>query len=128
VRNDQPWEGDLIEAPTVVREGATYYLFYSANSYDTDRYAVGYATAPALSGPWTKADGPLLTSAGKAAGPGGQAVIEVHGRRWLAYHAWDAGLVGDAAGGQRSLWLDRLELSDGRATVTGPTGAPQEAP
>jgi beta-xylosidase len=129
LRNDQPWEGDLIEAPTVVREGGTYYLIYSANSYDSERYAVGYATAPALLGPWTKAAGnPVLRSAGAAAGPGGQSVVETGGRRWLAYHAWGSELVGDAQGGQRSLWLDRLELGGGKARVAGPTDRPQAAP
>jgi beta-xylosidase len=129
LRNDQRWEGALIEAPTVVHDAGTYYLLYSANAYDTDRYAVGYATAPALLGPWTKAPGnPVLTSAGAAAGPGGQTVIETGGRRWLAYHAWDSDLVGDANGGQRSLWLDRLELSGGKLTVAGPTDRPQAVP
>ena len=129
LRNDQPWEGDLIEAPTVVHEGSTYYLLYSANAYDTGRYTVGYATAPALLGPWAKSpDNPVLSSAGRAAGPGGQAVVKVRGDWWLAYHAWDSELVGDANGGQRSLWLDRLELTAGKLTVTGPTDQPQGAP
>jgi arabinan endo-1,5-alpha-L-arabinosidase len=44
-----------VEAPTLVRRGATYVLLYSANSYGGDDYAVGYATARRLEGPYDKA-------------------------------------------------------------------------
>src|SRR5215207_807685 len=107
VGNDAAWEGDLIEAPTLWREGDTYYLFYSANDYGSTGYAVGYATATRVLGPYRDGPGnPILRSRGKAAGPGGQAVVtDGHGGLWLAYHAWDSAAVGDEAGGQRSMWL-----------------------
>ena len=130
VRNDAAWEGDLIEAPTLWRQGDTYYLFYSANDYGSPGYAVGYATARRVLGPYRDGPGnPILRSRGSAAGPGGQALVQTgNGGLWLAYHAWDAAAVGDEAGGQRSLWLDRLEFVDGRPRVDGPTDTPQEAP
>jgi beta-xylosidase len=130
VRDDAAWEGDLIEAPTLWREGDTYYLFFSANDYGSRDYAVGYATAREVLGPYR--DGPanpILRSRGAAAGPGGQAVVQDgDGGLWLAYHAWDSAAVGDDAGGQRSMWLDRLSFQDGRPRVDGPTDTPQEAP
>ena len=49
-----PWENPLIEAPSIVRAGSTYFLFYSANWWNTDRYSIGYATATAVGGPYTK--------------------------------------------------------------------------
>jgi beta-xylosidase len=130
VRNDAAWEGDLIEAPTLWREGDTYYLFFSANDYGSTAYAVGYATARRVLGPYRDAPGnPVLHSRGSAAGPGGQPLVPTgDGGLWLAYHAWDAAAVGDEAGGQRSMWLDRLEFVDGRPRVHGPTEGPQEAP
>ncbi|HEV3465306.1 MAG TPA: glycoside hydrolase family 43 protein [Actinomycetota bacterium] len=130
VRNDASWEGTLIEAPTLWREGDTYVLFFSANDYGSPDYAVGYATAAKVLGPYRDAPGnPILRSRGEAAGPGGQAVVDAgDGDLWLAYHAWDSGAVGDEAGGQRSLWLDRLRFQDGRPRVDGPTDTPQAAP
>jgi beta-xylosidase len=101
VRNDAAWEGDLIEAPTLWRDGDTYYLFYSANDYGSPGYAVDYATATKVLGPYRDGPGnPILRSRGKAAGPGGQ----------------------------RSMWLDRLSVADGRPRVAGPIDTPQEAP
>jgi beta-xylosidase len=130
VRNDAAWEGDLIEAPTLWRQGGTYYLFFSANDYGSRDYAVGYATGRRVLGPYRDGPGnPILRSRGRAAGPGGQAVVRAgDGRLWLAYHAWDSAAVGDQAGGERSLWLDRLEFVAGRPRVDGPTDGPQEAP
>jgi beta-xylosidase len=130
VRDDAAWEGNLIEAPTLWRDGDTYYLLYSANDYGSSSYAVGYATANKVLGPYRDGLGnPILRSRGKAAGPGGQSVVEDgDGGLWLAYHAWDGAAVGDDVGGQRSLWLDRLSFEGGRPRVAGPTDTPQEAP
>jgi beta-xylosidase len=130
VRNDAAWEGELIEAPTLWRDGDTYYLFYSANNYGSTSYAVGYATAERVLGPYRDGPGnPILRSRGRAAGPGGQTVVrDADGDLWLAYHAWDSSAVGDEAGGQRSMWLDRLWFEDGQPKVEGPTDGPQEAP
>jgi beta-xylosidase len=130
VRNDAEWEGALIEAPTLWREGGTYYLFFSANDYGSSRYAVGLATAKAVLGPYTDAPGNPILATGTAAanGPGGQAIVRgPGGGLWFAYHAWGE-LVGDDAGGQRSMWLDRLSFENGRPRVAGPTDTPQEAP
>jgi beta-xylosidase len=130
VRNDAAWEGDLVEAPTLWRDNDTYFLLYSANDYGSPSYAVGYATATKVLGPYHDGPGsPILRSRGKAAGPGGQAVVtDSQGGLWLAYHAWDSAAVGDEVGGQRSMWLDRLSFEGGRPQVAGPTDSPQEAP
>ncbi|MBD5224484.1 MAG: family 43 glycosylhydrolase [Bacteroidales bacterium] len=59
--NTQAWEATnaypsspIMEGPTVVKIDDLYYLFYSANHYLSTDYAVGYATAPSPTGPWTK--------------------------------------------------------------------------
>ena len=53
----EPWEtmmGKVTEGPSVVKEGDTYYLLYSANDYRSQDYGVGCATAKSPLGPWTK--------------------------------------------------------------------------
>lgn len=45
ISNDQPWEGQVVEAPFMWQQDGRYYLFYSGNGYDTPHYGVGYAVA-----------------------------------------------------------------------------------
>ena len=42
---DQVWEGIVVEAPKLWLNNEKYYLFYSANLFNDQRYAVGYAVA-----------------------------------------------------------------------------------
>ncbi|MFL5640716.1 MAG: glycoside hydrolase family 43 protein [Chloroflexota bacterium] len=136
VVNDASWEGSLIEAPTLTVKDGTYYLFYSANGYDTEFYAVGYATAKKVTGPYVDAaENPILKSpaegpnAARARGPGHQSIVkDDDGELWLAYHAWDEDAVGYGNFGRRAVWIDRLTLEGGKATVAGPTGDPQPVP
>lgn len=96
IRESLPWEGNLVEAPTLVQRPEGLALFYSANSYGGDLYATGFATAPSLAGPWEKSSEPLLTTAlfdGEIRGPGGQDVIahaDDPNRSWLLIHGWNA--------------------------------------
>lgn len=59
--NTQAWEktpaynsNPIMEGPTVIKMNGLYYLFYSANHFQSIDYAVGYATATSPYGPWTK--------------------------------------------------------------------------
>ncbi|MDP8905099.1 MAG: glycoside hydrolase family 43 protein [Chloroflexota bacterium] len=130
VTNDDLWEFRVIEAPSLVLANGTYYLFFSGNDYSTSGYAVGYATADNVLGPYEDAgENPILTSNPPAAGPGGQAIIaDASGGLWVYYHAWHADRVGYDAGGARAMWLDELALEDGRAAIEGPDVGPQPAP
>lgn len=55
-----PWENieqakwSVIEGPTVVKQEGLYYLFYSANHFQSKDYAVGYAVSESPFGPWKK--------------------------------------------------------------------------
>lgn len=123
-----PWQGALVEAPAVVAVDGGYVMFYSANDYGSEHYAIGYATAAAVTGPWTdRSPEPWVASAGPAAGPGGQTAVRVGDQTWLAYHAWDAGAVGYPAG-RRAMWLDRIDWRDGEPVLRGPTATEQPAP
>ncbi len=46
------WDSIGIEGAYVIKRSGTYYLFYSSW---TRGYEIGYATAPRVTGPWTKA-------------------------------------------------------------------------
>jgi beta-xylosidase len=124
LRRDQAWEGPLIEGPTMWAEDGVWHLLYSANRWDTDRYATGAAVCVSPVGPCRKTStGPILASDTSVAGPGGAEVFtDLEGRRWLAYHGWSASLVGYRNGGVRSLRLDRVEAV-GQAVVIVPTGS-----
>lgn len=59
--NTQGWEhtgsfpsAPIMEGPTVIKLDGKYYLFYSANHYQSIDYAVGYAVADSPLGPWVK--------------------------------------------------------------------------
>ena len=129
-RKDDAWEGGLIEGPNIFLHAGTYYLFWSANDYAGPNYAVGYATADKVTGPYTDApENPVIKTRSPAAGPGGQAVIEgPHGDLWIVYHAWDIHQIGDDAGGRRAMWIDRLTFEGKKAVVKGPTPDPQATP
>jgi beta-xylosidase len=128
--NDKGWEGNVIEAPQILLHDGTYYLFYSANDYASTNYAVGYATASHVTGPYHDApENPILTSKGDAAGPGHETIVkDAAGDLWMAYHAWDPAQIGDNVGGRRAMWLDRLTFEGGKPVVHGPTEDPQPDP
>src|ERR1700712_457623 len=105
---DQAWEGSTIEGPfmvgvppvsTTTSRYTKYDLFYSGNSWETAKYAVGYAectgpltgcTEVTKSGPWYSAN---VAGTGPN-GPGGQGFFtDSAGQLQMAYHAW-AGEVG----------------------------------
>jgi beta-xylosidase len=113
LQRDQPWEGPLIEGPTMWEEDGVWHLLYSANRWDSDRYATGYATCVSPLGPCRKTyAGPVMASGGEIAGPGGaETFVDLEGRRWLAYHAWTAGQVGYKRGGVRSLRIEPMTLA-----------------
>jgi arabinan endo-1,5-alpha-L-arabinosidase len=115
VKQDQGWEGNLVEAPTMVEHEGTYVLMYSANDYGSDKYAIGYATADSPTGPFTKGDEPLLTtdaSDGKYVGPGGQDVVSApDGSDRLVFHSWDLSFT------QRGVNVVPLEWDGGKPVV-----------
>jgi beta-xylosidase len=116
LHRDQAWEGTLIEAPTMWWGNGSWHLLYSANMWNTDRYAIGYAECESPVGPCRKTEqGPVLASGSDAAGPGGaEAFRDLAGQLWIAYHGWSPPLVGYRQGGARSLRLDRVVLTDGQ--------------
>lgn len=119
LKQDLPWEGQLIEAPFVWEQDGIFHLFYSANDYGSDKYAVGHATADSPLGPFTKDPEPVLASNEVAAGPGHCSLIEKDGQVWMAYHAWPPDSIGSQVPG-RTMWLSRVTFDGRRVTVEPP--------
>ncbi len=131
VRNDRAWEGRVVEAPTMVKHGDRYFLFFSANDYAGLDYAVGYATCDAPTGPCTDApENPILktvTAPALVAGPGHQTVLQVGEQTWIVYHVWEVSAAGMRTD-RRFVYLDRIAWQDDKPDVQGPTTAPQPVP
>jgi beta-xylosidase len=92
----QPWEGNIMENPAMIRFKGRFYLFYSANSYASTRYAISYLVCKTWYGGCKKPRKKPLMATGKyLAGPGGPTpFVDTRGRLRLAYHAWRVGAVG----------------------------------
>lgn len=125
----QPWEGGVVEAPTLIKRRGIYHLFYSGGAFQARKsspilYAVGHATSSTLTGPYTKSTRRILESVpGRVYAPGHQCIITVRGIDWLLYHAWDnreEPMYGKNPVG-RTLRLDRLEWSGDTPRVDGPS-------
>jgi len=122
LHHDRRWERPLIEAPSMVAANGRYYLFYSANWWESSRYTVGFAVGRSPLGPFLKVTRrrPWFGSFGEGDGPGGQEFFtDPSGAVFMAYHAWTPGTVGYGAGGARSLRIARLEFRHG-VPVTRP--------
>ena len=51
----------VTEAPSLLKSSnGTYFLFFSSGCFATPNYTVSYATASNLTGPYTRANGPLF--------------------------------------------------------------------
>jgi len=77
------------EGPNVVKHRGRYYLTYSANSYESQDYAVGYATSKHLFGPWKKYEGnPILRRYKGLFGTGHHSLFkDKEGRLRMVFHA-----------------------------------------
>jgi hypothetical protein len=112
----QPWEGGLVEGPAMLESNGNFWLFYSANSWDTKFYGIGIAHCSSIVGPCTK---PLrhawLSSSGGSQedpGPGGEEFFDAGGLVWMVHHGLAPGRAGPSV--QRRLYVNLLAFPDGR--------------
>ncbi|MPZ98439.1 MAG: family 43 glycosylhydrolase [Dehalococcoidia bacterium] len=106
--NDLPWEGPLIEGPSVVKRGEFYHLFYSGGKYNTADYAVGVARSTSPVAGFVKRGDPILRGNTWWRGPGHNSVLRHRDQDYLVYHAWS----GDQFRGVRSCLIDPIAWSD----------------
>ncbi|KUL31703.1 family 43 glycosylhydrolase [Actinoplanes awajinensis] len=117
IKQNKPFEGTLVEAPTLWKHKNTYVLFYSANFFGNGSYLSSYATSTSLRGPYTKAAAPLMTTdafAGAVRGPGGQDIVTgPDGQDRIVFHGWNPGFT------YRAVYSQRLDWQGSRPIVQG---------
>jgi len=96
VQPTQSWEGGIVEGPFVVPWSGRYYVFYSANNWNSPDYAIGVAICQGPTGPCSKLlDHALVASQGAFSGPGGPSLFtDSQGELWIAFHGWLPTAVG----------------------------------
>ncbi|HEV7758533.1 MAG TPA: glycoside hydrolase family 43 protein [Acidimicrobiales bacterium] len=118
---DKPFEHGVVEAPTMVRSGGSWFLLYAAADWSSRSYATAYAVCDGPSGPCRKpADGRLLRSGDRLAGPGGVEIFhDAHGDAWAAFHAYSEPNVGYPS--SRYLHLAPLRVVDRHLAIDAST-------
>lgn len=91
----QEWEmvwPAVNEGPFVLYHNGLYYLTYSANSFESPKYGIGYATATSPEGPWTKYEGnPIYQCVGRLEGVGHHAFFkDANGKGRIVFHSHNA--------------------------------------
>lgn len=88
----EAWENvwpRVVEAPFILKHAGKYYMTYSANSYESPFYGVGYATADSPMGPWVKYEkNPILQKNDGLQGVGHSAMFsDKDGKLKIVFHA-----------------------------------------
>lgn len=113
------WEGYTIEGPTMIREGSTYHLFYSAGFWEDSTASIGRATCKSPVGPCTKR-GQWLTSTDDPKGPSGPEVFRDGEVVRLVHHAWlpETGYVANTPN-RRAMYAGTLTFGSGAPVLGG---------
>jgi len=118
------------EGSVTFKKGNTYYIMYSANYFGGQHYAVGYATSSSPLGPFKKAaNNPVLqkntTQGGVVTGTGHNSITySPDGKEMFCVYHGRTTKTGD----ERVVFIDRMEVKDGKIIVHGPTTTPQKLP
>lgn len=88
----QEWEKvwpRVNEGCYVIKKNGIYYMTYSANSYESQFYGIGFATATSITGPWTKYEqNPIYQKPGNLVGVGHSAMFtDKDGKLRIVFHA-----------------------------------------
>lgn len=77
------------EGSFVIKRKGIYYMTYSANSYESKFYGIGYATSTDIAGPWIKYEhNPILQKPGDLVGVGHSAMFtDKEGKLRIVFHA-----------------------------------------
>jgi beta-xylosidase len=118
----QRWEGGIVEGPFMLVSSGHYFLFYSANDWNTSNYAIGVAVCRGPTGPCSKPfTHAIVGSEGQTmVGPGGPSLFaDPQGTLWMAFHAWLPSGVGYPH--NRLLFLRRVTVANDRPVVEPPS-------
>ncbi len=88
----QPWEEvwpRVNEGSFIIKHDGVYFMTYSANSYESPFYGVGFATAENIHGPWKKYErNPILQNSGNLIGVGHSAMFtDKNGQLRIVFHS-----------------------------------------
>lgn len=116
------------EGSYIFERKGVYYMMYSANSFEGQNYAVGYATSKSPLGYFAKADNnPILqkntTFGGDVTGTGHNSITYSKDGEtmYCVYHGRTK-----ETGQKRVVFIDAMEVTDeGKLVVHGPTTTPQ---
>jgi len=118
------------EGSVTFKKNGIYYIMYSANYFGGQHYAVGYATATSPLGPYKKAsNNPVLqrntNEGGSVTGTGHNSITySPDGKEmFIVYHGRTT-----KTGDERVVFIDRMQVKDGKIKVFGPTTTPQPLP
>jgi len=103
-------DGPLVEAPSLVLRGGTYFLFYSTHCYTDPAYDVRWATATSITGPYTKTNVELLKTGNDLISPGGGTVCGCGDR--MLFHGFC-----DDSKEKRCMYYAHVNLSGRTATI-----------
>ncbi|WP_129715791.1 glycoside hydrolase family 43 protein [Pedobacter sp. SYP-B3415] len=110
------------EGSYIFKHKDLYYMMYSANNFDGQNYAVGYATAKTPLGPFKKSPyNPVLQKNAVVSGTGHNSVAwSADGKTmYCVYHGRTP-----ATGHERLVFIDKMHIDkNGRLVVEGPTVA-----
>lgn len=118
----------VAEGPFILKHRGYYYLTYSANHYESQSYAVGYAYATNPMGPWTKtADSPILVGdKTNISGTGHHSFFySPSGALYIVYHSHKTPTVIQARKACIDLAMWDNSTTPAKLIVRGPTVTPQ---
>ena len=101
-------DGPLVEAPDIILNNGTYYLFFSSHCYTSFGYNVKYAHSKSLKGSYTRADRPLLQTADWGLEAPGGATVSRDGTK-IVFHA-NCGLF-------RCMWAGAIDIRSNNHTI-----------
>ena len=123
LRNDAPWEKNLVEGPFILQRDGWFYLFYSAAGCcgRTCDYRLGVARARKIGGPYDRDPAnPILQGNDGWKCPGHGSVVTLADRRtFLLYHAYHPR---DFEFAGRQALLDEIVWKDGWPDINGGRG------
>ncbi len=123
LRNEAPWEKNLVEGPFILQRDGWFYLFYSAAGCcgRACDYRLGVARARKLAGPYERNPAnPIMEGNDQWKCPGHGSIVTLPDRRtFLLYHAYHSR---DFEYAGRQAMLDEVTWSDGWPAINAGHG------
>ena len=83
---DEPWQGSIVEAPSMVEVNGVYWLTYSGNWFNQWQYGIGVAWCLGPTGPCADVSNrPLITTNDQGPGPGESSFYQDSTGVWMLY-------------------------------------------